>query len=198
MSTWWSIMVQGVVATLVALATLGCGSGPRESGFSSGRGFGLSSAAPSHELHSAAWDVKLRELPDGAKVVEAPDSWTASSDTLARTKGQTFTFMVVRNDALGASNPRAVASMLRGEDRERGFDTSEIVDAEFLGHPGARYTSVPERGPTSITLLAVSKKCVYVLSVSHVDRSDLAGYFGQLVSRIGTMSGGPADAPACR
>ena len=61
------------------------------------------------------------------------------------------------------------------------------------------YTSVPEHGTTSVTLLAVANNCVYVLSFTHAgDRGTAAGNFGELVSRIRTMSGGPADAPACR
>jgi hypothetical protein len=181
----------GVAAVVVALgvSTAACAGG--SAGFSDGRGFGLTAgrAASADELRSANWDVKLDEVPGGLRVSEAPDSWSASNHQ--------FSFVVVRNPELGSSDARTVVEMLRGEERERGIRTSEIVDSKFLGRPAAMYTSVPERGTTSVTLLAVAQNCVYVLSFTHAgERSGAA--FDQLVSRIGTMSGGPADAPACR
>jgi hypothetical protein len=183
----------GVAKVVVALGLSlgGCAGGP--TAFSDGGGFGLSAprAASPDELRSTAWDVKLDGVPGPARVTEAADSWTASSGS--------FTFVVVRNPELGGADARSVVEMLRGEDRERGFDTSEVTDASFLGRPAAMYSSVPERGTTSMTLLAVAGNCVYVLSSTHAgDRGRAAGDFGALVARIGTMSGGPADAPACR
>jgi hypothetical protein len=189
----------------VALAGLimvgGGGCSAAGSSFGDGKGFGLAATQVTPTLMSQTWGVRLGVAADAAQVTESEEGWTATNADSARASPQTgiFTFMVLRNTKVDGASPASVAELLRSGEVKRGTRASDIADAEFLGRPAAMFVSSPGENVFNVTVLTVSHKCVYVLSVTHAgDQSQAAEYIDELIDTITTFDGGPANAPACR
>jgi hypothetical protein len=183
----------------LAAACGGAGTkGPAKSGWgdTAPGGWGNLGVSSLDEVRSQTWDVLVRLRPEQILVTEEANMWKASSAEAA--DGGSLSVLVIRDPSV--TDAWSFAQVLRDDAKEKGADTSDIAPQDFVGRQGARYVSVyPDSGAAALTVVAVSGKCVYVLlAMRGGTKEEIVEYFNWALTVVGTVSGGPANAPACR
>jgi hypothetical protein len=187
------------LASAASAAGAGCGGGaaPKASrwGQPGPGGWGQLGAVAATEVRSPTWDVLVKVRPEQVTVSEETGMWRAQAESA---EGGSFSLLVIRDPSVQSAF--AFATVLRDDAREKGADAGDVGPQSFMGKDGARYYSVfPDSGAAALTVVAVSGKCVYVLLAMRGGTSEeIVDYFNWSLAVVGTASGGPADAPACR
>jgi hypothetical protein len=161
-------------------------------------GFGGSAAAPggsfgSSSVSSPNWDVQVAVSPTDAKVAEEGSTWQLTSED---NRGA-ITVVVMRDPSV--RDARTLADSLRQDRKNKGEDVTDVEEETLVGLPGARWISVATNGVATMVVLAHTRACVYMLIASAQGTTEeVVAYFKWASALVRTVSGGAADAPACR
>jgi hypothetical protein len=139
------------------------------------------------------WDVEVALSPVDAQVVEKGGTWQLTSDD---NRGA-VTVVVMRDPSV--RDAWALADTLRTDRKNKGEDVTDVEQEMLVGLPGARWISVASTGVATMVVLAQTKSCVYMLIASSQGTTEeIVAYFKWASALVRTVSGQPADAPACR
>ena len=161
-------------------------------------GFGGSATAPaggfgSNSVSSPNWDVQVAVSPTDAKVAEEGSTWQLTSED---NRGA-ITVVVMRDPSV--RDARTLADSLRQDRKNKGEDVTDVEEETLVGLPGARWISVATNGVATMVVLAHTRACVYMLIASAQGTTEeVVAYFKWASALVRTVSGGAADAPACR
>ena len=144
-------------------------------------------------VSSPNWDVKVAVSPTDAKVAEEGATWQLTSED---NRGA-ITVVVMRDPSV--KDALTLADSLRQDRKNKGEDVTDVEDEMLVGHPGARWISVATNGVATMVVLAHSQSCVYMLIASAQGTTEeVVAYFKWATALVHTVSGGAANAPACR
>jgi hypothetical protein len=131
--------------------------------------------------------------PTDAKVAEEGSTWQLTSED---NRGA-ITVVVMRDPSV--RDARTLADSLRQDRKNKGEDVTDVEDETLVGLPGARWISVATNGVATMVVLAHTRACVYMLIASAQGTTEeVVAYFKWASALVRTVSGGAADAPACR
>ena len=152
-----------------------------------GGGFGAAAVSSPH------WDVQVALSPADAKVAEEGATWQLTSED---NRGA-VTVVVMRDPSV--RDAWTLATSLRQDRKTKGEDVSDIEQETLVGLPAARWISVATSGVATMVVLAHNKSCVYMLIASAQGTTEeIVAYFKWASALVRTVSGQPADPPACR
>ncbi len=139
------------------------------------------------------WDVQVAISPTDAKVAEEGTTWQLTSED---NRGA-ITVVVMRDPSV--RDAWSLAESLRQDRKAKGEDVADVEQWTLVGLPGARWISVAGNGVATMVVLAQTKSCVYMLIASAQGTTEeIVAYFQWASALVRTVSGGAADAPACR
>jgi hypothetical protein len=174
------------------------GSSPKPVSNAPPPGFGGAATASAGQFGAAAvsapnWDVQVALSPTDAKVAEESSTWQLTSED---NRGA-VTVVVMRDPSV--RDVWALAESLRQDRKNKGEDVADVEQWTLVGLPGARWISVAGNGVATMVVLAQSKACVYMLIASAQGTTEeIVAYFKWASELVRTVSGGAANAPACR
>ncbi len=149
--------------------------------------FGAASVSSPH------WDVQVAVSPADAKVAEESSTWQLTSED---NRGA-ITVVVMRDPSV--RDAWTLADSLRQDRKNKGEDVTDVEQETLVGLPGARWISVAGNGVATMVVLAHTRSCVYMLIASAQGTTEeIVAYFKWASALVRTVSGGAADAPACR
>jgi hypothetical protein len=135
--------------------------------------------------------------PERIRVTEDDASWKASNQQDGDDSGGVFSVIVVRDPSV--TDAWRFANLLRDDAQKNGADAGDVAAQDFVGVHGARYIAVYPAGAATLTVVAVSGKCVYVLLATRDGtKEEIVEYFTWALGLVRSQSGGPVNAPACR
>jgi hypothetical protein len=147
----------------------------------------------SSSVSSPNWDVQVAVSPTDAKVAEEGSTWQLTSED---NRGA-ITVVVMRDPSV--RDARTLADSLRQDRKNKGEDVTDVEEETLVGLPGARWISVATNGVATMVVLAHTRACVYMLIASAQGTTEeVVAYFKWASALVRTVSGGAADAPACR
>ncbi len=150
-------------------------------------GFGAAS------ITSPKWDIQVALSPADAKVTEEGATWQLSSED---NRGA-ITVVVMRDPSV--KDVWSLANGLREDRRTKGEDVSEVESDTLAGLSAAHWISVAPSGVATMVVLAQTRSCVYMLIASAQGTTEeIVAYFKWAAALVRSVSGGAADAPACR
>ena len=163
------------------------GFGGPATGAGGGGGFGAAAVS------SPNWDVQVAVSPADAKVAEESTTWQLTSED---NRGA-VTVVVMRDPSV--RDAWTLADSLRQDRKNKGEDVTDVEQETLVGLPGARWISVAGNGVATMVVLAHTRSCVYMLIASAQGTTEeIVAYFKWASALVRTVSGGAADAPACR